>query len=245
MITFDDGFKNNYDIAFPILQQLDIPAVVFLAVDYVSTDNLLWFDELFLALRGVQRGALPADVVLPGLSSLCPTDDLYGMYKIASARFKEMKSSVRSSRISLLKESMDIYSDPLAEQFKLMTWENVREMSASGLVEFGVHTATHRILSGLTTDEYRQELVEPKVQLSKELNCGITSFCYPNGVPDVDFFKDHEKYLEENGYTCAFSTHEALNAQGCNRYRMSRFSVGNDMTSNPYVFRLRMSGFLK
>jgi peptidoglycan/xylan/chitin deacetylase (PgdA/CDA1 family) len=244
MISFDDGFKNNYDIAYPILRQFGMPAAVFLTVDYVGTHELLWFDALFLALRAVQRGDVLADSILPGLSSLCPADDLHGMYRIASTRFKQMESADRKKRISMLKEALDLSSDPLAEQFKLLSWEQVREMRASGLVEFGVHTATHRILSGLAADEYRQELVAPRVRLSRELNCEITSFCYPNGTPDIDFYQEHEEYLEHHGYVCAFSTHEVLNSKGCNRYRLGRLSVGSDMTSDRHVFRLRLAGLI-
>ncbi len=109
-------------------------------------------------------------------------------------------------------------------------------MKSSGLIEFGVHTANHRILSSLSENELESELIAPKNEIENILNCEITSFCYPNGIRDVDFFDSHEKYLASGGYQCAFSTEEELNDTGCNRYRLGRLSIGSDITSDLNFF---------
>ena len=118
------------------------------------------------------------------------------------------------------------------------------EMKESGLIDFGVHTANHRIVSELSKDEWEKEIVEPKAKLSQILDCEISSFCYPNGIPGKDFSRDHEDYLNKTGYICAFSTEESLNSRNDDPFCLGRIPTGNDMTSDRDFFSLNASGFI-
>lgn len=244
LITFDDGFENNYDLAFPILQELRLPASIFLTVDYIGTKNLLWFDELFLILRQAVKCNIDPRKISHSLSNTCYSLEMGTLYRIVSQQYKKMTNAERVRKISDLKKLVDICYDPLHDQFKLLSWEQVREMKSSGLVEFGVHTATHRILSGLSDTEFEAEIIKPKKTLESKLSCEMTSFCYPNGTPDVDFYSTHEEFLASNGYLCSFSTQEKLNPDGYNPYRLCRMSIGNDVTSDINFFKLNVSGLL-
>ena len=236
--------KHYNVISYPILQELNQPAVIFLTTDYVGTENLLWFDELYLLLRQFEKVKYDLNVVFLGLDEICRTEGTGAMYKIVSEQFKKMSNIERARKIFELKKLVDISLDPFFDHFKLLNWNQIQEMQSSGLVEFGVHTANHRILSGLAEDELEMELVDPKAKLEDKLNCEIISFCYPNGIPDVDFFSSHEGYLASNGYLCAFSTQEELNSRDCNPYRLGRLAIGSDITSDMNFFRLNVSGLL-
>lgn len=245
LITFDDGFRNNYEVAFPVLKEFDLPAVIYLTVNYVGTDKLLWFDELYLLLKKCLEDAVETDVLAEFLGPIPDSCDIGELYPICSNRLKKMSIIERTEIITRLKQLVCIEGKPiLSEPFKFLSWEQVLEMKSSGLVEFGVHTATHRIVSELPPDEWEKEIVAPKNKIEKIIGNSIDTFCYPNGVPDVDFFQEHEKYLKSKGYVCAFSTHEGLNTPKYNQYRLGRIPVGSDISSDINFFRLNTSGFI-
>lgn len=244
LITFDDGFRNNYEIAYPVLRELNFPAVIFLTTDFIGSERLLWFDELFLILRQLIRGGFVLNDVFSKFGVSVPSVTLETAYTIISSQFKKMPNPERIKGIAELNRLVNISADPIYDHFKLLSWEQVQQMKSSGLIEFGVHTANHRILSSLSDDEFESELIASKGRMEEKLNCEVTSFCYPNGIRDVDFFDFHEKYLSAGGYHCAFSTEEELNRTDCNRYRLGRLSIGSDITSNLNFLKLNASGFL-
>jgi peptidoglycan/xylan/chitin deacetylase (PgdA/CDA1 family) len=244
MITFDDGFKSNYTLAFPLLKKYNLPATIFLTVDYIGTDKLLWFDELFLLIMqsvnsGIDIASLNHVLRLPtGISR-----DYSNLYPNIAKGLKKLSYEEIIDKISILRNAVGVCDDQVSENFKLLDWDNVIEMKKSGLIEFGVHTATHRILSKLSGQDFEDEIKRPKEGLSERLGDEVLSFAYPNGIPYVDFFKEHQDYLKNTGYLCAFSTGEWLNSAEANPFCIGRISVGNDITSNMDFFRLNTSGF--
>ena len=208
LFTFDDGFMNNYKYAFPLLKKYNLPAAIFLTVDYIGTEKLLWFDELYLLTKQALESDSGVIENIFGRNGL--PDNITELYPFLSEKLKRLTYEECQNKISSFRSRIDPDFDLVGKKFRLLDWDQVHEMKDSGLIEFGVHTATHRILSELPTDEWEREIVDPKAKLSKILDCEISSFCYPNGIPDVDFTKDHEDYLSKAGYVCAFSMEEWL-----------------------------------
>jgi len=243
LITFDDGFRNNYDVAFPVLKELGVPATIFLTVDFIGKLKMLWFDKLFLLLKRYLLTGTSLGQIHHQLVEQKEVTNLHDLYEVATALYKTMSDAEKNERLDALTAESDLSEDPLAAQFMLMSWENVTEMFKSGLVDFGVHTATHRILRGLVAEEYSREIDVPRKTLSKRLGREVSTFSYPNGIPDRDFFTEHEDYLKRCGYSCAFSTRVALNDMTTGgRYRLNRIAIGNDLTSDRHLFPLRIAG---
>lgn len=236
---------NNYSVAFPILKEHNIPATIFLTTDYVGTQKILWFDELYLLIRSAIRKGISNEKIknifaIPTL----PRTDEYNLYSILSRKLKYINHEIRHKNILELSALVGPIEDPLAKNFNLLTWEQIHEMKKSGLIDFGVHTANHRIISQVSEDEWEKEIIFPKKKLSSMLNCETNFFCYPNGIPDVDFTPRTEEYLAQAGYVGAFSTGEWLNSWGEKLFRLGRKPAGNDVTSNIFFFRLNTSGFM-
>ncbi len=243
LLTFDDGFMNNYKVAFPLLKEFNLPAVIYLTTDYIGTDQHLWFDELFLSLKAALENHVDLESIEDLFSFSNLPNDLAELYPLLSNKLKRKTLKERLHLISKLKSKSSSTEDPMQENFNLLTWEQVKEMHASKLIHFGVHTATHRIISELDKEEWHEEIAAPKERLSEMLNCEVATFCYPNGIPDLDFNESHEQYLIEKGYICSFSTAESLNDANYKPFRIGRVSVGNDLTSEKNFFRLQTSGF--
>jgi peptidoglycan/xylan/chitin deacetylase (PgdA/CDA1 family) len=243
MLTFDDGFMNNYTQAFPLLKEFNIPAAIFLVVDYIGTEKLLWFDELYL----LTQYALDIDlsIIKDAVGNYELPDNLADLYPVLSGTLKRKTMEERQSILSDLKSRVKIDFWQAGSNFRLLEWAQVQEMKESGLIDFGIHTANHRIVSELSRDEWEKEIVEPKQKLSQNLDCEISSFCYPNGIPGKDFNGDHEVFLNKAGYICAFSTAESLISQSDNPFCLGRIPAGNDMTSDGDFLPLNTSGFIE
>ena len=243
LITFDDGLRNNYTVAFPILVKFGISAAIFLTMDFVGTEHIFWFDELYLLLKQASHEKIPVSNIGGIFSSLGVTQNFTDTYNYVVEQMKRITDQQRLAVLKSLRERIPLDQNCIPEDFKMLDWEQIMEMERTGLIDFGVHTANHRILAGLSEDDFNKEIAEPKERLSKKFNRKVASFCYPNGRPGLDYSDVHIQFLCSCGYICAFTTKSVLNAKGMDPYQIGRISVGNDFTSDPNYFRLRTSGF--
>ena len=167
MITFDDGYQNNYRAAFPLLKEFNIPATIFLTVDFIGTNKLLWFDDLYLYLEDYIDSGQPLRHIEEIFSFSKLTSNLIVLYSAISSKLKSVSNEKRSQLIADLKSTHASHRCKfLSERFEMLQWEQVKEMSSSGLIDFGVHTATHKIVSALTPEKWEQEIAKPKRILS-------------------------------------------------------------------------------
>lgn len=245
LVTFDDGLRNNFTVALPILQELAIPAAVFLTVDYIGTAEFLWVDELFLLLREGAACGVPLELPNPAAGALLRAGRLWEAYELMVEMLKRSGLDEREAALARLRRLVPIGRPADAEDFALLDWDQVRAMQQSGLVEFGVHTATHRILSELTPAEWEREIVHPRQTLERETGVEAATFCFPNGRPTVDFGPEHLDYLRRAGYVCAFTTENSLYDRAVgDPLAIGRIPAGNDATSTPEYFRASTAGVI-
>ena len=246
LITFDDGLKNNFTVAFPILKELGLPAAIFLTVDYISTRKLLWFDEFYLLMKEAsERG-----IILP-LPFWKPQErQTDGKVSDSSVDYIEtLKLAGKKYRLELMEKLRAVFpfdNEKWLADFGLLDWDDIRDMHRSGLINFGVHTSSHCILSELPENKWESEIVNPKKILESMLGTEISTFCFPNGRQHIDFKPEHIDYLRQTGYTCAFSTESTLfSFTDSDPMAIGRIPAGNDFTSQPAYFRLNTSGAIK
>lgn len=246
MITFDDGLRNNFSVALPILRELGAPATVFLTVDLVGSKEILWVDELYLLLRQAAEQGISPELRNWAACEHFRAGRVWQAYEITVEDLKRSCMAERTSELNRLRNNNPVAPDKRRKDFELLTWEEVKAMYRTGLVEFGVHTATHRIVSELDEGEWEREIVAPRKKLEENVGPGIASFCFPNGRPNVDFRPEHLDLLKKAGYACAFTTESALFAwPGGNCMSIGRVPAGNDGTSDSVTFRLNTSGALR
>jgi len=230
VITLDDGYVDNYRVAFPVLRRLGVPATVFLVADHVGTSEPLWFDAFALQVFQAEReGRLKrlADGLLGQAAARAVARPLHlrgSLHHRAHAAVTAMKALPERERAVLVEAVFTLMGDLDAgtvERIRLMNWDEVREMAAGG-IEFGSHTATHPILPGLPSDRLDREVSASKWTLETEIGGPVTAFCYPNG--------DHDEAVvhavQAAGYTCAVTTLAATNLANTSPFLLNRESVG-------------------
>lgn len=245
LLTFDDGLRNNATVVWPILRQFNVPATIFLTVDYIGTDQLLWVDELyFYIVEAARRGI---NIKLQGSSlaqELFQRGDIWGAYVEIVEAYKRTDRDIRTERLDLLEAEVPLNRTKLNEDFGLLHWDQVRAMHLGGLIDFGVHTATHVILTQMAPVDVHREIFHAKETIEGNLNQSVEAFCYPNGRPDIDFGEEHKAILRQAGYHCAFSTKCALfDPATDDAFSISRVPAGNDASSTPEIMKWNCAGF--
>ncbi len=121
---------------------------------------------------------------------------------------------------------------------RMLTWSEIREMRDSGLVSFGTHTVSHPILTKISEDDARQEIILSKETLEKQLNEKVKFMAYPNGREN-DYNSATIDIVRESGYEMAFTTLENT-GKILGRYEIPRYGLVGEPF---YMFALRMAGF--
>jgi len=234
LLTFDDGYENNYTEAFPVLRRYGVTAVFFLTAGLIGNNGpRLWFDAL--------------DELLSANSLVSVIDCLHGVGLPADYHneravrkwFKNLSRRPRENAIATLTERLRGRAEHNNVQLtKLMTWEQAREMASAGMT-FGSHTQTHQILTSAMAEEREQELVTSRVTIEEEIGRPCWAFAYPNGESS-DFSAADKAALKAAGYVCAFTQMPGLIASTVDPYALPRIPVPD--TDDIRVFASRVSG---
>lgn len=236
VLTFDDGWYDFYEYAYPILKDHRVPATVFLPTDFIGTYRWFWTDRLgFLLDCMAQSGDLVKYAALfpEPLRKLVRTSRTY------ETRLERVISLLKSYRIEKIEQVLSELSAGLGEDWTEMgraflSWEEVREMSDSELVSFGSHTAGHPLLTTVTEDQVQHELKKSKDALIARnvADSKFLSFSYPNGS-----FSDRlSEMVRDEGYHLAVTTQRGWHRPGANPYTIPRIAVHQDMASTVTMF---------
>lgn len=179
-ITFDDGYDDNYRIAYPILRELGIPATFFVSTGHIDTGKPFGYDWLvhMILLSHASRLILPEigmDVPMPRDRNL--------RRALAGAVLKNMKSldaMRQEAMIERLEKEWRMPSNVRADDCRPMTWDQVREMHDAGF-DIGSHGVFHRMLAKLSYGRMVDEIRQSKATLDRELGVPATLMSYPVG----------------------------------------------------------------
>lgn len=222
-ITFDDGYKDNYTYAYPILKKYNVSATIFLTTGYIGTGELFWWDKVSYVLQQTRLDSLALDEV--GTYSLRSTRD---RLRAASAIVARLKDLPEEKKDMLLKKLVSIsrvnLSSNLGKEL-ILSWDEVREMSNNGIT-IGAHGVTHAALSRLPLEEARSEIIESKRHIEGKLDQAVTAFSYPSGRA-ADFNEGVREILRESGFAYAVTVAPtSLVSSGTDLYELGRIWPG-------------------
>jgi peptidoglycan/xylan/chitin deacetylase (PgdA/CDA1 family) len=248
VVTFDDGYRNNFTNAFPILSKYGIPATIFLTAGYIGTRRLLPLDKAYLLCRDAQIDYFQsrANNKHEPLSFRNDKERMLSYNRMAEI-LKKLSTSDQELYLKMFQEGLGVTKfhtkNAINEDFRIVSWDEVITMRNSGWIEIGSHTVSHEILTNVPDKIAEKEIANSKSILEEYLNEPITLFAYPNGQ-ESDFSENHIKILCRTGFSCSVTTIPALNFSNENIYRLKRMSFGSDFSGNLDYFALRTSGCL-
>jgi peptidoglycan/xylan/chitin deacetylase (PgdA/CDA1 family) len=215
LLTFDDGYRDNYELAFLLLRRHGLSATFFLATGFLDGRLASWWDEIAWMVRHVGSGAQRAPAapaggvasagtsLLPPGVSLAPSDHDSAIAKLV-ARYKALPDGDGERFLEELAEATGSGRCGASDAAELwMTWEMAREMHAAGM-SIGGHTMTHPVLARLSVERQREEIAGCARRLREELGVAMRWFAYPVGGSDT-FTPLTREILRECGVELAFS----------------------------------------
>lgn len=211
MITFDDGFGDNYEVAFPVLAKIGLPATFFLSTGYISTQRLFWFDWVVHAILRTREKRIRLHTVDMDLKL---EDTPAPRRRLAADLLRVLKRLTETQRLATLEELRHVSGvgegDVGQKVNSPMTWDEVREMSQAGM-DFGSHTVSHPVLSMITDREQLcLELRDSKEAIERETSRPVIALSYPvgggNAVNDLVLAA-----TADAGYEFAFSYEPGTN----------------------------------
>jgi len=218
VVTFDDGYKDNYKYAFPILKKYNIPATVFLVTGHIGSEDLFWFDKIRYLLWNTKLKNLE----LKGFGdfSLGSMDNRLRSIFMISEKFKKIPDEKKNRLIKELVKISNVNIPRDLGRDLILSWDEVKEMNEGG-VDFGAHTVTHPILTRVSPNQAKFEILQSKKDIEKRLDNSVDTFCYPNGTCE-DFNTDLIDIIKESGFSCAVSTIPTKHPSKTNLYKLGR-----------------------
>ena len=248
LVTFDDGWKDNYSHAFPILTRYEVPAVVFLSVGHIGTRKRFWQERTFNALCEI-REAARRNPHIPSRSRHLP-----GGIKVEELaawpeeKFREeVREQIRTlktfplSRIEPIVEELAEYAGTYPDDGRdsFLSWEDVLTMSRGGL-DFGSHGMGHEILTNISPENIREEVRTSKSIIEEKIQKTVYAFSYPNGDHDPGV----RKCVRECGYQIAFGASRGFAGPEDDPYSLNRVNVHDDVTREVPMFLSSILGIL-
>lgn len=247
VITFDDGWRDNYQVAFPLLKENDLPATIFLATNLIDGRQWFWEERIKYLLAHffhvLERGLMPTQslerirdtLVSYGLQGLLEQNKqslppyLTDVVRKLSATNEEILSRTMESLEALL-EDLD---GGVTRDF--LSWEDVREMSNWG-IEFAAHSVTHQSLSGCEATRVAREVTDSRARVEEETGREVSSFAYPYGK----FDDAAASAVRKTGIKAACTLIHGLNDSHTDPMRLRRIDIYQDVSEPIPVFACRI-----
>jgi peptidoglycan/xylan/chitin deacetylase (PgdA/CDA1 family) len=230
VITFDDGFFNNFSHAFPILKKYGLPATIFLSTKYIESKDTVWFCKIIQVIESSQekeiswRGAL-----LPIKSG--PDKRLAS--SLIQADLKKLHPAYIEEELITLFDSLNTNIDFNGTPYGMLTEKSVKEMQESKLISFGAHSHNHSILSRLSEDESEIEICESLLQVQKLTGRKCNMFAYPNG--DIgDYGSNHKSLLKKENVSLMFSMNDGLSSRKDDYSEIKRLFISSHINMNQF-----------
>lgn len=240
-LTFDDGWHDNAEQAFPLLQRHGVPASIFLATDYIGTSRRFWWEAIGESLWQCGGACTALLSALEGEGHPVPAIIRGGQMSAARsqaiARYLQDLKPLPPARL----EQLTGFCPP-QDHCDALSWEQVAMMEASGLIRFGSHGAGHAILTGLDDPQLRADIARSATVLRERCRNPLEVFCYPNGDVDARV----RAAVAVQGYPRALATRAGLVAPESDPLALPRIDVSHSAARWPGLLGWRlMQGALR
>jgi len=217
-ITFDDGYRDNFLVALPILRKHGVSATFFVATGFLDGGRM-WNDDILEALRGLPPE--PVDWTDLGLGKH-DISSAHGRLSTVTPVLRKLMYFPHREREAVAREIARRAG--VADRSELMmTADEVRGLRAAGM-EVGGHTHSHPILSGIGDEEAFSDILRGKTELEGILSEPVNVFAYPNGNPRRDLDFRHVEMLKRAGFVAAATTEIGIARAGCDPFLLPRFT---------------------
>jgi peptidoglycan/xylan/chitin deacetylase (PgdA/CDA1 family) len=226
VLTFDDGFANNYEVAAPLLRKYGVNAAFYITTGWTGVNGLSWIDKIELCFEHCASGA----VRLPWLGELTHFDSPRERIAILQEVRKHAKNSPALDLDAFVNDvfaqcgmsPVDTSDDPLHRK---MSWQQIAELDADPLFSVGGHTHTHAVMSYLEAGPLQNEIDRSLTLLSEKAGVGPDHYSYPEGQKHC-YNERVIRALRKSGVVCCPTAIEGTNNGSESLFDLKRVLVG-------------------
>ncbi|MBX3443104.1 MAG: polysaccharide deacetylase family protein [Planctomyces sp.] len=228
LITFDDGYRDNFELAAPLLASHGLRAAFFITTGFLDERPLAWWDEISWLVKHAARRRLPDR---PDLFDRCalgwrPGEETDAIRSVLAA-YKSLPAPAADRLIDELAAATETARPSPGLIDPWMTWDMVRELAAAGHA-IAAHTVTHPLLGRCDLDRQAHEIRGSKARLEGQLGSPVLGFSYPVGIPG-SYSDDTARLVREAGFRWAFSFQggyaDTRQPAPPDRYRLPRIAI--------------------
>lgn len=236
-LTFDDGWRDNFQFAVPALKEFRLHATFFLATEFIGTQNLFWTDRAAMFMHAMRTNTLGTLAGLPksthGKNLIQIAQESPSELDALERLLEYLFSLSRLERSSVIKQIESFTSIPSTPTF--MSWDEVKQMARTGFT-FGNHSHRHEILTELSAEEIGTDISLANEALRIHLSQLSPVFCYPRGA----WNQETNKMLANLGISHFLLT-EPIRDDEAPVSLLGRIGIHEDITRTEDLFALRLS----
>ncbi len=230
LITFDDGWEDNYIYAFPILRKHSLPALIFTATDYLDSKELFWQEAMGHGIRQL------LDLNSDDSEKFLTKHNLQYIIHVSNDKradlirdyVRELKSMTYAELDEMLRDIITILGDiDYSDVDSFMSSSQIKEMHKNG-IEFGSHACSHKILTRLDDQVVKNELLQSKRHLHDMLSDEIDTIAYPNG----DYNSHLGELTQAAGYRIGFGTNHGYVSLSDDKLNLKRININDTTATN-------------
>jgi peptidoglycan/xylan/chitin deacetylase (PgdA/CDA1 family) len=230
IITFDDGYRDNYTNAFPILKELCLTATIFLTAGHIGSRELFWWDLVAYCIKHSARASINIPPIAPQPMRLTSGDARNAAIKNILRWLKVIPESCKRTFVSQLAELTGVSPPDLETEPMHLNWAEVSEMADFGF-EFGSHTMTHPILTNVSEEQLVTEIAHAKTMIEQRLKREIIVFSYPVGRSDERV----QTAVRNQGFQFAVAYQDNAAYEGSfERYALPRIHVEREQSLSEF-----------
>ena len=228
VLTFVDGYHDNYTYGFALACEMQVPITIFLIPGYIESGDYFWW----LEGQRLARRSKMSEVTIEGRTYyLGSSSEQRALAQAIDTRLRHARSvAEREAFLATVCMAFVTPSNVTVEEEAVLplTWEEVHKMEEGGWVSFGAHTMHHPILAYLTDpQEVQREVGECRMKLEKQLGHPVRIFAYPVGQLQ-HIGADVLHAVRQAGYDWALTTRYGFNTPHSDPHLLRRIEVDVD-----------------
>lgn len=245
VVTFDDGWVDNFEHALPLLERVRVPVTVFLAADYIGSNDRFWQERLAHQMfRAAKHDGLAGGAVQRHISRPIPsmdTSELRLAVRNAIAELKEQPLAEIEAFESELNRLLPDEPDLSIGVDRFMSWEQAAQLTKQSETSFGAHGCSHTPLTRLATQRLAHELRECRCRIAAAFGKPVVAVAYPNG----DFNDAVVQEARLAGFRLGFTTRRGHVSATDDPFRLRRINIHESATATLPEFLCTLLGVFR